>query len=70
MGEWLPAATGPRRLVLATALLVAVGVALLGWVVAAGEVEFVSLYTAELALMLLVVAWLGVVRPVRSAGAR
>lgn len=68
MGEWLPTAAGPRRLVVATVLLVTIGVALLGWSVAVGSPDLVSLYTINLSIMLLVVAWLGIVRPLTSAG--
>ncbi|WP_424016866.1 hypothetical protein ACOZ4N_13380 [Halorientalis pallida] len=39
----------------------------LAWLVATGQMELVSLPSIEIALMLLFVAWAGVVRPLRAS---
>lgn len=66
MDQRLPTDPSRRRLAIVTAVLVTAAVAILAFTVASGRVALVSLYTAELALMIAVVAWLGLVRPLRA----
>lgn len=62
----LPRTTASRLKVSATALFVVVAVGTLYEVVSNGSVKLVSLFVLEIGLMLLYIAWNGVLQPLRA----